>query len=120
MLDRAKHFAAFGSYALLDKASVHVPNVAFHSITALPAWPCEEPLQRQEAGTAWLAELGRLHALMTCLESMSCINDPPAGLMQVGRPVLSSMAKGSDAKRHYRLRRLADAWRYGSGSDFKH
>ena len=40
--------------------------------------------------------------------------------MQVGRPVLDNIAKGSDAKRQYRLRRLADAWRYGSGSDFKH
>ena len=77
------------------------------------------PLLRQEAGTAWHAELGRLHALMTCLESTSCINETLAGLVQVGRPVLSSMAKGSDAKRQYKLRRLADAWRYGSGSDFK-
>ncbi|CAL5219975.1 g1912 [Coccomyxa viridis] len=41
-------------------------------------------------------------------------------LDKVGRPVLDNMAKGSDAKRQYRLRRLADAWRYGSGSDFKH
>lgn len=41
-------------------------------------------------------------------------------VLQVGRPVLNRFAKGADAKRQYRLRRLADAWRYGSGSDFKH
>lgn len=40
--------------------------------------------------------------------------------MQVGRPILNSIADGSDAKQQYKLRRLADAWRYGSGSDYEH
>ena len=40
--------------------------------------------------------------------------------MQVGRPIVNSIAENSDTKQQYKLRRLADAWRYGSGSDYNH
>ena len=39
--------------------------------------------------------------------------------MQVGRPIVKSIAESSNAKQQYKLRRMVDAWRYGSGSDYK-
>ncbi|CAK0769871.1 hypothetical protein CVIRNUC_003711 [Coccomyxa viridis] len=41
-------------------------------------------------------------------------------LDKVGRPIVNSIAESSGAKQQYKLRRLADAWRYGSSSDYKH
>lgn len=49
-----------------------------------------------------------------------CANLKRHVCMQVGRPIVNGIAESSGAKQQYKLRRLADAWRYGSGSDYKH
>ncbi len=40
-------------------------------------------------------------------------------LHKAGKPIVRAIASRSDGKRRYRLNRLLDAWKYGSGSDFK-
>jgi hypothetical protein len=40
-------------------------------------------------------------------------------LYNLGRPVINSIADRSGDKQKFRLHRLIDAWKYGSGLDFR-
>lgn len=40
-------------------------------------------------------------------------------LHKAGKPVVRSLAERSSGKQRFKLNRLLDAWKYGSGSDFK-